>query len=187
MTDAAEELQPLPDLLKPGLQIVFVGINPGVLSAQLGRYFAHPNNRFWPAANAAGVFEPPPGPETGHEALDQGIGFTDIVKRPTANASQIRVREFRDGAPALKSKLLDAAPWLVCFNGMTAYRNFLRHAEGVTEQPELGLQPRRIGDAEAFVVPSPSPANARYSLEDLTCYYQRLRERREEMARGRVR
>ncbi len=167
-------MRPLPDLLRSGLDLVFVGINPGVTSSRAGHYFATATNRFWPAVNAAGIFDPPLDHGRDHEALDQGIGFTDIVKRPTASASQLRAADFREGAAALKERLLDADPALVCFNGVTAYRNYLKYAEQVGERPSLGLQPRRIGDAEVFVVPSPSPANAAYSLEDLTGYYRQV-------------
>ena len=177
-------MRPLPDLLRAGLDLVFVGINPGVTSSRAGRYFATPTNRFWPAVNAAGIFDPPLDHERDHEALGQGIGFTDIVKRPTAGASQLRAADFREGAVALKERLRDADPALVCFNGMTAYRNYVKYVEQVGERPSLGLQPRRIGNAEVFVVPSPSPANAAYSLEDLTRYYREVAER---LARLRVR
>jgi len=174
-------VQTLPDLLKPGLDIVFVGINPGLRSAENGHYFAHPRNRFWPAVNAAGVFNPPLSPETGHLAPGQGIGFTDVVKRPSASASAIRPVEFVAGAPVLKAKLLAAAPRAVCFNGMTAYQQYMRHAEGVTDKFEFGRQTQPIGSGVAFVVPSPSPANAAFSLEDLTSWYRQLAQLRVEL------
>jgi double-stranded uracil-DNA glycosylase len=171
----------LPDLLKPGLDIVFVGINPGLRSAETGHYFAHPRNRFWPAVNAAGVFNPPLSPETAHLALSQRIGFTDVVKRSSSSASDIRPAEFAAGAPVLKAKLLAAAPRAVCFNGMTAYQQYMRHAEGLTEKFDFGPQSRPIGKAVAFVVPSPSPANAAFSLEDLTGWYRQLVQLRREL------
>ena len=164
-------LLPPPDLLRPNLRLVFVGINPGVRSAQVGHYFAAPTNRFWRAANAAGIFDPALGPESDREALSQGIGFTDIVKRPSARASEIRTSEFREGAHLLKARLLRVRPAAVCFNGMTAYRNFLKYAGDADAAGFFGRQAEPIGDATAFAVPSPSPANARFSLEDLVRWY----------------
>jgi len=176
--NSGTELSPLPDLLRPELELVFVGINPGIESARTGHYFAHPRNRFWPAANAAGIFNPELSPETGHLAELQGIGFTDIVKRPTPSASNLKVSDFREGADRLQSNLLKFSPLLICFNGMTAYSNYLRHAEGITVRADFGEQHRMIGRSRVFVVPSPSPANAAFSLQHLIDSYsavQRLR------------
>ena len=165
----------LPDYLTTGLDLVFVGLNPGLTSVRDGHYFASPRNRFWRAANSAGVFDPPLDAETDHMALEQGIGFTDVVKRPSAGASDLRVADFREWAPVLKAKLEQYAPRVVCFHGSVAYRNYLKHAEGVNLRPELGLQSRPIGDSKVFLVPNPSPANAVYSIDDLVDWYHQLR------------
>lgn len=172
--EARGDLATLPDLLRPGLDLVFVGINPGLHSARVGHYFAAPTNRFWPAANQAGIFRPPLEPRQDRLALEQGIGFTDVVKRPSGKASEIKAAEFREGAIGLHRRLLEASPRLVCFNGMTAYRAYLRHAEGVDARPQFGVQVSPIGQARVFVAPSPSPANAAYSLEDLIGRYRRV-------------
>jgi TDG/mug DNA glycosylase family protein len=174
-------LRTLPDLLQPGLAVVFVGINPGLESARAGRYFAHPRNRFWRAANAAGVFDPPLGPGSDRLCLKQGIGFTDVVKRPSSSASDISASEFRAGAPVLKSKLLEVSPRVVCFNGMRAFIEYMRHAEGVNGKFQFGLQEHRIGRAVVFAVPSPSPANAAFSLAELTGWYRHVAELRKSL------
>ena len=71
-------------------------------------------------------------------------------------------------------------PKLACFHGLMAYKAYLRYAEGLPrESPGLGLQDRRIGDSQVFVVPNPSPANAKYSVNDLAAWYRRLSEFRE--------
>ena len=176
----------LPDLLEPGLDIVFVGINPGRLSAEVGHYFATPRNRFWPAINRSGLLDEPLSADTDLRALRQGIGFTDVVKRPSSSASDLRAADYRIGAPALKAKLERFAPLIVCFHGVTGYRGYLKYAEGLKIVPELGLQPRAIGESRVFVVPNPSPANAAFSLETLVACYQRLRELRDSLRRARV-
>ena len=171
----------LPDYLAPGLDIVFVGLNPGLSSVKAGHYFASPRNRFWPALNGSGLLPDEMVADHDSELPDLGIGFTDVVKRPTRGASELRAADFRRWAPELKTKLERHAPLIVCFHGVTAYRNFLKHAEGVVETPGLGLQQRQIGRSAVFVVPNPSPANAGYSLDDLTGWYRRLRELRDEL------
>ena len=149
------------------LPVVFVGINPGVRSVEVGHYFATPQNRFWTALNRSRILEQPLTSEMDYQGLDQGIGFTDVVKRPSNSASKLRAADFRTWAPVLKDKLERFEPLIVCFNGVTGYRLYLKYAEGVEERPRLGLQSRSIGRSTVFVVPNPSPANAAYSLDVL--------------------
>lgn len=172
----------LPDYLQPGLDIVLVGLNPGLRSAQLGHYFANPRSRFWVAVTEAGLFDPPLDPDTDHLALEQHIGFTDVVKRPSRGSSDLRAADFRRWAPVLKQKLLNFQPRIVCFHGLTAYRNYRRYADNVNASAELGLQPEKIGESHVFVVPNPSPANAVFRLDDLVGWYRRLIDLRFELS-----
>ena len=169
-------IRTLPDYLDSGLSLVFVGINPGLYSAETGHYFATPRNRFWQAFNLAHLVEGDFGPEQDHLLLQRGIGFTDLVKRPTSGAAELTAQDFRQGAPLLKEKLLHYQPRIVSFHGVTAYGNYLKFAEGVKERLELGLQPRTIARSRVFVTPNPSPANAAYSLDVLVAWYVRLKE-----------
>ena len=179
--DREQSIRTLPDYIRSGLDIVFVGINPGAYSAKVGHYFATPRNRFWPALNRSGLLSGPLDALTDHMALHQGIGFTDVVKRPSSSASDLRAADFREGAPLLKAKLLEHRPRIVCFQGLTAYGNYLKHAKGAADKPTLGLQPRPIGESIVFVVPNPSPANAAYSLDTLVSWYQRLGQLRDRL------
>ena len=172
---ARKAMKTLPDHLAHGLDIVFVGINPGRYSAEVGHYFATPRNRFWSAFNRSGLLAEQLSADTDRRALEHGIGFTDVVKRPSSSASQLRAADYRQGAPALRDKLERFSPRIVCFHGVTGYRNYLKYAEGLAESPSLGLQSRPIGHAKVFVVPNPSPANARFSLDDLVSWYRRLK------------
>ncbi len=171
----------LPDYLAPGLDIVFVGLNPGLSSVEVGHYFAHSRNRFWPAVNRSGLLAEPLDANTDHRMLEQGIGFTDVVKRPSSGSSDLRAADFRQWVPVLKEKLERFQPLIVCFHGVTGYRNYLKYAEGVNERPQLGLQQRIIGVSKTFLVPNPSPANAAYSLDALICWYQKLKALRDEL------
>ena len=175
----------LPDYLRPGLDLILVGLNPSAYSVRAGHYFANPRNRFWPAITAAGLANRPVGPQDDASLLDAGIGFTDLVKRPTPQASGLTAADYRRDAPELRRKLLCCQPRIVCFQGLTTYRNYLRYAAGQkTAGPiEPGRQQDAIGSSIVFVVPSPSPANAVYSLDELIHWYTQLQALRAELQR----
>ena len=176
----------LPDYLHPGLDIVLIGINPSAYSVRVGRYFANPRNRFWAALSASGLVGREVGPEDDASLTELGIGFTDLVKRATPQASGLNAADYRRDAPKLKEKITAAGPIIACFHGLTAYRAYLRYAEGISNAGniDLGKQDHRIGNSRVFVLPNPSPANARYSLDDLTGWYRKLGEWREELEGG---
>ncbi len=173
-----DELRTLPDLLAPGLRLLFVGLNPSEYSVREGHYFANPRNRFWPAFNRSSLLPAGLGreckPVDDSVLLEYGIGFTDVVKRPTAQGSGLRTSDYRRWAPLLRETLLRYQPRLICFHGLMAYKAYLQYGEGRKATPALGLQPESIGDSDVFVVPNPSPANARYSVDDLAEWYNRI-------------
>jgi TDG/mug DNA glycosylase family protein len=178
---AAADVEPtLPDLLVPGLEVVFIGINPSRYSVERGHYFARPANRFWGALSASRLSERARAalgratlqPEDDRALPAFGIGFTDIVKRPTASASELRAADFATGAPRLQARLLECEPCIACFQGATALRPFLRHAICVTLAGlEFGPQFYRLGGTRVFLTPNPSPANASYRLNDLIGWF----------------
>jgi double-stranded uracil-DNA glycosylase len=126
--------QTLPDLLRDGLDVVFVGINPGLYSAAQGHYFARRTNRFWPAFSCStlsrearrGLGLAMLGPAHDAALLIYGFGFTDVVKRPTGNAGELAPGELTAGAPLLLEKLARHRPLVACFHGLTGYRPFAR-------------------------------------------------------------
>ena len=97
-----EELVTLPDYLGMGLDIVFVGLNPSLPSVAVGHYFANPRNRFWPAFNRSNLVARELTPERDGSLLADGIGFTDVVKRPTAMGSGLKAADYRFWSPVLK-------------------------------------------------------------------------------------
>ena len=166
----------LPDYLRPGLRVLSIGLNPSLRSVEAGFYFANPRNRFWPALLASGLA--PPGLEPGARAIgvlfeEHGIGFTDVVKRPSVGAAGLRAADFARDAPALRSKLREFRPTVAWFHGKQAYNGYLRYGEGRDAAGDWGEQ-AEIAGSRVFVTPNPSPANAAYSLAALTDWYVRL-------------
>ena len=172
----------LPDLLLPGLDVVFVGINPSVYSAECGRYFARPGNKFWPALSRSvlsararsGLGVDVLTPE--HDRLLQGfgIGFTDVVKRPTPSAADLKRSELRDGVAHLLEKLRAFAPRMACFHGITGYRSVHEFLAGKNVTVSLGLQAAHVGTTRIFLAPNPSGANAHFSRDEQVCWYDAL-------------
>ena len=179
----------LPDYLRPGLDVVFVGINPGGYSAQVGKYFATSTNRFWRALSRSGLVEIERQLVPGDEAWlnDVGIGFTDVVKRSSNGASSLKAADFKRWAPVTREKLHEAAPAVVCFTGLLGYRWFMQYAEAAKVKPELGEQSVPLGSSHVFVAPNPSAANAAFSLDVIAGWYRELSELRDRLkgnARG---
>jgi TDG/mug DNA glycosylase family protein len=186
----------LPDDLRPGLRLVLVGINPGTRSVARGHYFSSPNSRFWPAFSASRLAAPirralgvpALGPEHDGRLLDFGIGFTDVVKRPSANASGLTARDVARWAPVCLARLRRYRPVAVCFHGRTAWEHFLRGAAGQEPPARFLLGPQAplpaLGATRCFVVPNPSGANAHYPLAALTAGYDRLADFLDETGPG---
>ena len=172
----------LPDLLRDALDVVFVGINPSLFSVAQGHYFARRSNRFWPcfsrsvlsqaARHALGVARLEPHHDAALPA--HGFGFTDVVKRASARAGEVRQEEFAAGVAILRRKLQRHRPRIACFHGMTGYRHVLREVAPAADSPALGVQPVCIGKTRCFVVPNPSGANAHFTPAEQTDWYDRL-------------
>lgn len=177
------EFKTLPDYLEPGLDLVFVGINPGLYSVAQGHYFARKTSRFWPAFSASklsrkirlGLRLEILTPQQDALLPRFGIGFTDVVKRPTANVSELTIKNFDDWIPVFLEKLEHYKPRVACFHGIMGFRPFLKIGlKCLRREPALGAQPERVGDTRLFVVPNPSPANAHFRLGDQIAWYDRL-------------
>jgi double-stranded uracil-DNA glycosylase len=144
----------VPDVLGPGLRIVFCGINPGFRSAAAGAHFANPRNDFWRLLADAGLTPRVLAPEEQQGMLDLGYGLTNAALRTTRGSSDLRRGDFAGSAERLKKIAGRLRPRVIAFVGKAAYEGTFR------ERPELGLQERRLEDTSLFVLPSTSPANA---------------------------
>lgn len=171
-------IKTLPDFLGNDLIVLSIGLNPSPASVAAGYYFAGRNNRFWPALNASGL----PGRvlRPGADACRYlsetcAIGFTDVVKRPSRGAADLRVADFRHWVPHLEARINQAAPRLLWFHGKIAYRYYLRCRQQPAVDLDWGLQADTQQGARVFLSPNPSGANAGFSLGDLTDYYRQLK------------
>jgi len=165
------------DYLRDGLRIVSVGLNPSLRSMSEGYYFANPRNRFWKALNQSELVSGMLHPGVSAQKIlfvDHGIGFTDVVKRPSAGISELRAADYRKGAPALRKKLLRYQPTVAWFHGKEAYRHYLKYTDVALFPLNWGEQRHRIGRSLVFVTPNPSPANAAFSLGVLVDWYDQL-------------
>lgn len=147
-----ERVRTLPDLLGPGVRLLFVGYNPSLRSARLGHYYAGRNNRFWELLAAGGLT--PRRLSFADDALlpALGIGITDLVKRPTRSAAEVTPAEFRAGAARVRRLVEALRPAVVAYNGKGVY---LR-AAGVASAPWGRQEAELVPGVADFVVPSPS-------------------------------
>jgi TDG/mug DNA glycosylase family protein len=142
----------VPDVLAPGLRVVLVGINPGRVSAAANAHFANPRNDFWRLLHAAHLTSRLYEPGEQFEVLKEGIGITNAAYRTTPGSGDLRRGDF-DGA-RLERLADELRPAWLAFVGKEAYRG------AFGRRPELGVQERRLGETQLFVLPSTSPANA---------------------------
>lgn len=161
--------KPLPDVVAPGLDVLFCGINPSLLSAERGHHFARPGNRFWPALHRAGLTPRLLAPEEDRELLAFGLGVTNLVDRPTRAAAELSAGELCDGARALADLVARYRPRALAVLGITAWRVAFDRPRAV-----LGLQPERVGGTRTWAVPNPSGLNAHHQLPDLARFYAQL-------------
>ncbi|GAA4213817.1 G/U mismatch-specific DNA glycosylase [Actinocatenispora rupis] len=160
----------LPDVVAPGLTVLFCGINPSLYSAATGHHFARPGNRFWPALHRSGFTDRQLAPAEQHLLPRYGLGVTNVVDRATAKAAELSAAEYREGGVRLVAKLARLRPAWLAVLGITAYR-------AAFGAPDAGVGPRDepLGDTRVWVLPSPSGLNAHWDLPALAAAYAELR------------
>jgi TDG/mug DNA glycosylase family protein len=173
-TSSSSQKQPesaIPDVLAPGLRVLFCGINPGRVSAAARAHFANPRNDFWRLLHAAGFTQRLLTPAEQFDLLAEGVGVTNAAARTTPGSGDLRKADFAGAAERLEQIARELKPHWIGFVGKEAYRGTFG------ERPQLGEQERRLGDTRLFVLPSTSPANAAVPWEERLRWFRALASR----------
>ncbi|MEU0509774.1 G/U mismatch-specific DNA glycosylase [Amycolatopsis sp. NPDC006125] len=160
----------IPDVLRPGLDVLFCGINPGLYSGATGYHFARPGNRFWPALHASGFTPRRFDPSEQDELLDLGLGITNVVNRATARADELTGDELRAGGVRLAAKVAEYRPRWLAVVGITAFRTAFDRPKAT-----VGRQPDLLGETRVWVLPNPSGLNAHWTPTTLAEAFADLR------------
>ena len=164
---------PVPDVIAPGLDVLFVGINPGFASARAGHHFANPANPFWRLLHESGFTSRRFAPSEGRGLLAEGLGITNLVARETAGVADLTRADLEAGREILARKIRRHRPRAVVFVGLTAYAAFQRVRGG---KVACGERPEGIAGARVFVVPNPSGRNAHFTYAQMRAAFRGVAE-----------
>ena len=167
-------LDGLPDYIRRDLDILLVGINPGLRSAELGHHFAGVNNRFWSLLHDAAITPHRLSYDEDSRLPDFGVGLTNIAARPTRTSSEMKREDYDRGRAALARKIRCCQPKVVAFVGLTVYREFKRGKGKLLSRLQCGLQEEKLEGVTLFVVPNPSGRNAHYTYDEMLTYWKQL-------------
>jgi double-stranded uracil-DNA glycosylase len=160
----------VPDVIAPGLRVLFCGINPGLYTAAVGHHFARPGNRFWKVLHQAGFTDRLLEPQEERELLRHGWGITNVVDRATATAAELSAEELAEGGRRLVEKVRRFSPAWLAVLGIGSWRTaFGRPKAG------LGPQDETIGSTRVWTLPNPSGLNAHYKPAHLARLFAELR------------
>jgi double-stranded uracil-DNA glycosylase len=174
--------QRLTDHIRPGVRILFVGINPGLRSAATGHHFAGHSNRFWKLLYESKLVSEPLTHQDDWRLPDWGLGLTNIIQRPSAGADTLKPQEYTAGRKRLMAVVARYRPHIVALLGVTIYRTlFSAHR---IERISLGLQEETFAGRPVFVLPNPSGRNAHYSYRTMLTAFRALRNASGKPVRG---
>jgi TDG/mug DNA glycosylase family protein len=169
----------LKDRIRPGLRVLFVGINPGVRSAITGHHFAGYSNRFWKLLSDSGLAPQPMTYEDDERLPGWNLGITNLIARPTPGIGDLHPAEYIEGWKVLDRKIRRFGPEVVALVGVTLYRAVLPLLDGApparARRTVVGPQPVRIHGARMFVLPNPSGRNANFTYAEMLNAFVRLR------------
>src|SRR5262245_15100365 len=166
-------LPPLRDRVRPPVRVLFVGINPGIRSAETGHHFAGYSNRFWKLLYDSKLVPEAIGTEEDVRLPEWGLGITNLIPRATPGIDTLKPDEYGAGAGVLRRKVRRWRPEVVALVGVTLYR--VVFAKRPSEPVGLGLQTEELEGARVFVLPNPSGRNANYSYQEMLAAFRGLR------------
>jgi double-stranded uracil-DNA glycosylase len=175
----------LRDRIAPGIRVLFVGINPGVRSAQTGHHFAGFSNRFWKLLTESKLVPEPITYVDDRRLVEWGLGITNLIARPTPGINDLRPQEYVEGWVTLEKKIRRYRPAVVALVGVTVYRAILpllgdpapirRKSASLSPDSVLGLRPEAVHGARLFVLPNPSGRNANFSYGEMLTAFRGLK------------
>jgi TDG/mug DNA glycosylase family protein len=180
MGDSQRRYRRLRDCVKPGVLVLFVGINPGLRSAQTGHHFAGHSNRFWKLLHESELVGEPLTYREDRHLPEWQLGLTNIIGRCTAGIDVLDPVEYRQGVASLKRKIRRYQPPIVALLGVTIFRMLFPPKEHVKGPLNLGLTTRQLAGAQIFLLPNPSGRNAHYSYRQMLTAFQVLRDKMEQ-------
>ncbi|HEY0036069.1 MAG TPA: G/U mismatch-specific DNA glycosylase [Longimicrobium sp.] len=161
----------IPDVIAPGLKVLFCGINPGLYTAAVGYHFGRPGNRFWKALHAGGFTPRVLDASEQDDLLRYGYGITNIVDRATTGAAELTPAELANGGRSLDEKVRRFAPRWLAVLGVGAYRTAFNRPKAT-----LGPQEETVGGRPIWILPNPSGLNANYQAADFARLFGELRD-----------
>jgi TDG/mug DNA glycosylase family protein len=167
-------LPPLKDRVRPPVRLLFVGINPGIRSAQIGHHFGGHSNRFWKLLYESGLVPMPIRAEDDWRLPEWGYGMTNLVPRATPGIDTLAPAEYIKGLRTLRRKIRRWQPDVVALLGVTLYRA-ISERRLPTPCP-IGLQADRLEGARLFVLPNPSGRNANFSYAEMLAAFRGLHD-----------
>ena len=186
----------LRDRIAPGLRVLFVGINPGVRSAETGHHFAGFSNRFWKLLSESKLVPEPITCVDDQRLVEWGLGITNLIARPSPGIDDLRPREYVEGWAILEKKIRRYRPAVVALVGVTVYRAILpllgdpapqrRRSAAAPPESVLGLRPEVVHGARLFVLPNPSGRNANFSYGEMLDAFKELNRYLTRSSRGAV-
>jgi len=173
---------PLRDVRVLRPRILFVGINPGLRSEQLGHHFAGPGNPFWRLLHAAGITPVLLDPSEDRRLPEWRLALTNLCARASRSAAELDREELVAGRQALLRKVRRLEPAVVALVGVTLYRQVFPKPAG---EPGAGPKPELVHGARLFVLPNPSGLNASYpGFQHKLVWFSALREFADEVTGG---
>jgi len=170
MTPPAE-LPRLRDRIKPGVHVLFVGINPGIRSALTGHHFAGYSNRFWKLLFDSKLVPEPITYVDDDRLPDWGFGITNLIPRATPGIDSLRPAEYVDGLVTLRRKIRRYTPAIVALVGVSLFRAIFAKRGTI----RLGFQQELFDGARVFVLPNPSGRNANFSYAEMLGAFRKLK------------
>jgi double-stranded uracil-DNA glycosylase len=158
------------DVLAPGLDVIFCGLNPAATAVADGHNFSSRSNRFWPVLHLAGFTDVRLLPQDERRLFEYSCGITAVVARPTTRADEISADEFRQARPEFEAKMHRWGPRVLAFLGKRAFSAMIGNSHVA-----WGRYPVEFAGSTAWILPNPSGLNRSFTLDALVAAYAELR------------